>query len=299
MNPSHRKWILFVVAIAALALIGWVDRSTGPDIGFSLFYALPVLVSGFYVGRRAAVVSAAFAAMVWFGADYAVRGSSWLPVSVWNGFTRLAIFVVLGIFSANQRRHSQALAEVNGSLAQALAREEQLSRTDALTGLANARAFLETLRRELERSRRSGTALCVAYLDLDNFKRVNDTLGHRGGDELLRSVAAALREEVRGGDVPARLGGDEFAVLLWDAKRGEVERIGERLLRRVATFGEAMPEVQLGASVGIAWFDQPPTSEDVVIRAADEAMYRAKAAGKNRVMLEVRVASELPAGESP
>lgn len=288
MGERRRFLILTAASVVLLGSMGWVDYLTGPDIGFSLFYILPVIAAGWYVGRRSAVVAAVTASLVWFAADYALRGEGWLPVSVWNGFTRLTLFLALGILVANQRRTQLALASANRSITEALLREEQLSRTDALTGLANVRAFLETVRRELERARRSRQSVCVAYLDLDNFKRVNDARGHQAGDELLQAVAVALREEVRGGDVPARLAGDEFAVLLWNASRAEVEKIGQRLVRRVAELGERYPELGLGASVGIAWFSAPPATEDEVIRAADEAMYRAKGAGKNRVAVEAR-----------
>lgn len=286
----RRLLLLSTVSVALLLTMGWIDYVTGPDIGFSLFYILPVLAGGWYGGRRVATITAVAAASVWFSADFAWRGSAMLPVSAWNGLTRLALYLLIGILAGNQRRAQQALATANRQLSDALTREEQLSRTDSLTGLANVRAFLETVRRELERARRSRSSVCVAYLDLDNFKRVNDTRGHRAGDELLQGVAAALREEVRGGDIPARLAGDEFAVLLWNADRTEVERIGERLVKRVQELGAGYPELQLGASVGIAWFASPPPTEDDVIRAADEAMYRAKSAGKNRVMVELRSA---------
>lgn len=288
MPPSRRIWGLTFASGALLGTIGWVDYISGPDIGFSLFYILPVLAAGWYVGRRSALVAALIASLVWFAADLSWRGADWLPVTLWNWGTRLAIFVLLGLLAANQRRAKAALEATQATLQQALAREEQLSRTDPLTGLANGRAFLETLKRELDRARRAGAALCVAYLDIDNFKRVNDTRGHNAGDLLLHQVATALREEIRGGDVAARLAGDEFAVLLWNADRTQVERVAERWIRRIGELGAEQPELGLGASVGIAWFSSAPETEDEVVKAADAAMYRAKAAGKNRVALEVQ-----------
>jgi diguanylate cyclase (GGDEF)-like protein/PAS domain S-box-containing protein len=154
---------------------------------------------------------------------------------------------------------------------------------DALTGLSNRALFLDRVEHALARIRRSDSPIpAVAFIDLDDFKLVNDSLGHGAGDELLRAVADRLRGCLRSGDTPARLGGDEFAVLLEDAPdtRAVVEvaeRILDALHSPIVVDGR---EVYARASIGIATRRGPTTTPEELLRNADLAMYTAKANGK-------------------
>ena len=154
---------------------------------------------------------------------------------------------------------------------------------DALTGLSNRALFLDRVEHALARIRRADSPIpAVAFIDLDDFKLVNDSLGHGAGDELLRAVADRLRGCLRSGDTPARLGGDEFAVLLEDAPdtRAVVEvaeRILEALHSPIVVDGR---EVYARASIGIATRRGPTTTPEELLRNADLAMYTAKANGK-------------------
>jgi diguanylate cyclase (GGDEF)-like protein len=166
----------------------------------------------------------------------------------------------------------------------ALARQARNSVVDELTQLANRRAFVETATKELGRARRSGQSVAVAMLDVDNFKRVNDTWGHAAGDHVLQIVADVLRAELREIDLPARYGGEEFAVVLPDTTASGAEEAAERV--RVAlesrTIGDGRTRPQrVTASLGVAATAEGTLEE--LVAAADEALYRAKAAGKNRV----------------
>jgi len=168
------------------------------------------------------------------------------------------------------------------------------ARTDGLTGLANRDAFVAALDAGLADP---DTAVTVLFLDLDDFKVVNDGFGHASGDELLRQVASRLHREVRAGDLCARLGGDEFAVLLRDGGHHDdpdvARSIAERLVETVACPFTLMGRVaRIGVSVGLAPASADTTAEEVV-RRADIAMYAAKATGKNR--LQLFSASLLPA----
>jgi diguanylate cyclase (GGDEF)-like protein len=156
--------------------------------------------------------------------------------------------------------------------AQLLAQVEALARTDALTGVANRRVWDEELPRELARSLRTGDPLCVAIMDLDHFKRYNDTHGHQGGDRLLKETAAAWRNTVRSTDLLARYGGEEFALLLPACALEDAVRIIERL--RSVT-----PEVT--CSIGVACWDFQESAGELFERA-DQALYAAKASGRNR-----------------
>lgn len=284
---SAARWTAIVAAGTVLvAAIGWLDYVTGPEVGLSLAYLVPVVLAGWLAGRRAGVLLALAAATAWFSADAALHRANYLPVSVWNGVTRLAIYAAIGLLAARVRRDRLQLIDLNARLARALEAERTLARTDALTGLANSRAFLETLRTETARSRRARTPVCVAYIDLDNFKRINDRHGHAAGDAFLRQVADELRRAVRDGDVVARIGGDEFAVLLWQAEPAPAEEVGRRIVTRVAAAAAApYPKADVGASVGLAWFAVAPDDDEEILRLADEAMFEAKQAGKHAVVL--------------
>lgn len=159
--------------------------------------------------------------------------------------------------------------------------EEQLRQAalyDTVTGLPNRRLFLDRLTWAVEQSQRgSGARFAVVFLDLDSFKLINDSLGHLMGDELLRTVGARLRSDLRSVDTAARFGGDEFAVLLFDLKHEAVLSIVERIQERVAApVVLAGHEVSVTASVGIATSETGYTEAEDVLRDADIAMYQAK-----------------------
>jgi diguanylate cyclase (GGDEF)-like protein len=153
------------------------------------------------------------------------------------------------------------------------------SMRDELTGLLNRRAMNEALMRLWARQQRSPTALSALVIDLDDFKRVNDTQGHARGDEVLRQVARLLEGELRAGDRVGRAGGEEFWVFLPDTPPEQAAVLAERLRQRVA-------EATLGTtlSVGLAALGSGDSSAMQVIERADAALYRAKQTGRNRVV---------------
>lgn len=267
----------------AIAATGWIDYLTGPELGFSLFYLIPVAGAAWWLGWRPGIAVTAAAAGAWLAADAAWYPPSHLPISAWNAFTRLVIFVLAAVATSRLRNDREQLVGLNERLHQALEREQVLARTDSLTELANTRAFHERLDAELPRIRRRGDRLCAAYLDVDNFKQVNDRFGHSAGDELLRRIAALLRLSIRAGDSAARIGGDEFALALWESEPQVVEAIATRLVERLQDLRADYPGVALGASIGIAHFVEAPLSVDDALRRADAAMYAAKAAGKGGI----------------
>jgi diguanylate cyclase (GGDEF)-like protein/PAS domain S-box-containing protein len=163
--------------------------------------------------------------------------------------------------------------------------EEQLEHQafhDTLTGLPNRALFMECLERALARSKRTGMSLVVLFLDLDNFKLVNDSLGHEAGDTLLVEVGRRLNECIRSEDVVARLGGDEFSILLEDVTEPDrAADVAERILNSLRTPVEiGYEEIFATASIGIACNLTSPAVADALLRDADTAMYQAKARGK-------------------
>jgi diguanylate cyclase (GGDEF)-like protein len=158
---------------------------------------------------------------------------------------------------------------------------------DPLTGLANRTTLSGRLRHALQRVKRADRTVAVLFVDLDNFKQANDSLGHTAGDELLRVTAARIDEAVRPGDTVARFGGDEFVALCEDVGGAdEAMEIAERLRVILA---EPIPlaagVAQVTASIGVALPDRPDRSAEMLLQAADRAMYEAKAAGRDAARL--------------
>ncbi|HEV8577654.1 MAG TPA: EAL domain-containing protein [Thermoanaerobaculia bacterium] len=154
---------------------------------------------------------------------------------------------------------------------------------DSLTGLANRELFYELLAHALSSAKRHERQIAVLYLDLDDFKQINDGLGHEVGDHLLVQVAQRLRSSVRTEDVPARLGGDEFVILTCEIERGTAAELAQRILARVQEpFQLAGQKVLVSASIGIAFATPVEASPEDLLHKADLAMYLAKSSGKGR-----------------
>lgn len=164
-------------------------------------------------------------------------------------------------------------AAVVGSLA---TRMRKLSATDPLTGLPNRRAWEDALARELPRAGRRGSQLCVAIIDLDQFKALNDVSGHQAGDRLLKEASAGWTERLRDSDVLARYGGDEFGLILPECGLAQACEIVDRLRRSGPTDSTC--------SAGIAWW-QPGESPAALVSRADAALYKAKAQGRDQVVV--------------
>jgi diguanylate cyclase (GGDEF)-like protein len=185
----------------------------------------------------------------------------WVPL----GLGSIVLFLLV------VARMSDLVAQVQDQAAQLAA----LAHNDALTGIPNRRAWDLDLAREMARARRSSVPLHLALLDVDHFKRFNDTHGHQAGDLLLKSAAAAWKAQLREGDMLARYGGEEFTALLVGCSQAEAVAVLERV-RAATPLGETV-------SVGVAQWDGRQTPEQL-IGLADEALYQAKHQGRNRVV---------------
>lgn len=160
---------------------------------------------------------------------------------------------------------------------------QHLAHYDTLTGLPNRTLFNDRLDETTKRARRSGTEFAVMFLDLDRFKKINDTFGHKWGDEFLNEVAARIQKCVRDADTVSRLSGDEFAIILHDIDGGErAAQVAKRILSSIAVpYKIDNSEVFVTSSIGISVFPDDGADAEVLLRCADSAMYSAKDAGKN------------------
>jgi diguanylate cyclase (GGDEF)-like protein len=207
-------------------------------------------------------------AIVWLSADVATRipGSHQL-IPVWNSLIRLAFFVIITLLLS--------------ALKKAIRRESALARIDHLTGAANSRCFYELAQQEIDRCQRYKRPFTLAYIDVDNFKTVNDKLGHLAGDEVLRSVAAQLTAQLRKTDVVARMGGDEFTVLFpetdQDAARFALAKVQDRLIAEMRS-----RHWPVTFSIGVLTCTVAPATANELVKLADNLMYEAKRDGKNR-----------------
>jgi predicted signal transduction protein with EAL and GGDEF domain len=218
---TRRSAVFFIVLGLTLVLVlGFLDYLTGPEISFSIFYLIPISLVAWFSKRRIGILISFVSAVSWFTADLVTGHTYSHPViPYWNATARLDFFLVL----------TYSLA----SLKDALERERELARTDYLTGIANSRSFYESANAELNRIHRYKHPFTFAYLDLDNFKTVNDRFGHGIGDVLLRFVAETIKNSIRITDKISRLAGDEFAILLpetgFDAAQIVISKVQENL----------------------------------------------------------------------
>ena len=163
---------------------------------------------------------------------------------------------------------------------------KQLSRTDGLTGLFNRRYWQERFERLYKLGRRRETPSTALMLDIDHFKKINDTYGHQAGDEVIKTLAQVIRKSVRETDLPGRYGGEEFAIVLEDSSADNAKRVAERIRR----LSEAMRvefegrQIQFTISIGLCEFSPEFLSEMAWLEQADQALYRAKTTGRNRVV---------------
>jgi diguanylate cyclase (GGDEF)-like protein len=193
------------------------------------------------------------------------------------GFLILSSMGMVGIVAIRaQARATNAASDLH-----------RIANTDALTGLPNRRAFFEALEAEAERSEQSGAPLWVTIIDIDRFKAINDNYGHPAGDDVLRSVAAIIRQALRGGDLVGRIGGEEFGVLMPKTTRAQAEMVAERLRLAVANTPITLPsgkviEVTLSAGLAVRTSGEDSTR---LLSRTDIALYMAKKDGRNLVRL--------------
>jgi diguanylate cyclase (GGDEF)-like protein len=274
MLDGAKPAILHLLCLFMIASLGVLDHLTGFEFSFSIFYLGPIYLASWYLRGPACYVYSFLAAGVWGGSNFLAGETLSHPmIHVWNGLVRLGFFALTAYLVQRLRRLFD--------------REREMSRRDYQTGLLNGAGFQERLLAEHSRSVRKGRPLGLVFIDLDNFKSVNDTLGHAEGDRVLTSVAATLKRQLRLSDSVARLGGDEFAVILPECPKEHLNVVAAKLVESVRELSKenGWP---VSASVGGIVLDSPKGDDDLkaFLKSADELMYRVKEKGRDGYLIE-------------
>ncbi len=268
LENQPRARLVFLSVVLVL-LLGVIDYLTGFELTFSLFYLLPVSIVSWGVGRRAGLLIAALSVLIWSLSNLlAGETVSSTFIVVWNTVTRLLIFVVLSLLLNALRR--------------VLDEERRHARTDPLTGALNRRAFYELVNTRILFARPTPPPCTLVYLDLDNFKVVNDTFGHNTGDVVLLTVVDTIAQNIGPEDAVARLGGDEFIILMMETDPQALTAVVARLQDGLLAAMRAQ-DWPVTFSIGVLTFLRPAASVGQMITLADRLMYRVKSGAKNAV----------------
>ena len=279
MNPKKYSKLFFIILCLFLVLVIGVFRYlSGPELALSLFYLFPIALVTWHVGRWAGILISIASTLSWLVADLLMLGSfsnAFIPYL--NETFRLIVFLIIALTIFELRT--------------ALENQRELAGTDPLTSVANRRAFYDLANMELNKARRYQTPISVLYMDIDNFKQINDHFGHPTGDKLLGAVARTIKNNIRAIDIVARLGGDEFGILLAETGAESAALVARKLKKKLL---ELMQDNgwSVTLSVGAVTFEILPDSVDEMINTADSQMYNAKKNGKNRIQYKIIVENE-------
>ncbi|MGL5873293.1 MAG: GGDEF domain-containing protein [Xenococcaceae cyanobacterium] len=266
--PKSSLIVISLFLIIAIAMFDYYDRTL---ICLSIFYIIPVTIATWFISSNFGYLCSFVSAISWFLNELNCLNNNQLISSFENS---IILFGCLTIFT-------YILFELKTSYKQ----EQKLARFDGLTGAINRQFFIETLETERLRSLRYGFTFTLAYLDIDNFKILNDTLGHQYGDRVLKLITETVFLQIRRTDVFARLGGDEFALLLpqTDSQAANIilKRVREQLLQEFK-----LQSLPIGVSIGALTFLTIPHTVEAAIEKTDLIMYQVKKNGKNALKHE-------------
>ena len=265
---SKSRLFNFCVGLACVSVVILLDALYSGEYQFAFFYLFPVGFTTWFAGRFFGLFLVLICSLAWVIDNHPHYSLS----LVWNTFSTIGIFMAICLLVNRVRIMWED--------------ECRQSRRDFLTGFLNARALQETLEYEINRLTREGNPLTLAYIDLDNFKEVNDRFGHPRGDELLKYIAGSLSGGLRKTDVLARMGGDEFVILL----PGTNQEAARNALHK--TMGKLLNDLKeehwvTTVSVGVVTCLESPRTSDELIMMADDLMYKVKQDGKNGIKFTV------------
>jgi len=271
LDKQSRFFLWLAVMVSVLGL-GIIDYEIGPGLSLSPFYIFPVALASWTLGTSEGLLVSFVCAVIGEISNLPVNPSYASLFPVWDAIERLGILITFSLL----------FAEIHSLLNN----ESLLSHTDYLTGISNRRAIVESAAMEMERLTRTGQPFTLLYMDLDDFKIVNDTSGHAAGDTLLNEVATVLKLQLRGIDIVARLGGDEFAAILPETDEQAARKVAPRL--QCFLLGKMQSQHwPVTFSIGALTCLSSPQNIDELFRLGDQLMYDAKKEGKNTICYKV------------
>lgn len=277
LRLPHSPIAVWLLVIAGTLAVGSLDLATGAEVHVTSLYFVPLALAGWRLRRVASATAASLATGVWAVAQYHGGAAHW-TARVWtiNVVTQsLALLTVTMLFSV---------------LADRLRIESAAARFDPLTGLRNRRALTEEAAAPLALCARHRRPVAVAFIDLDDFKQVNDRHGHGHGDRLLAACGRLIAAQCRSSDIAARWGGDEFVVVMPETGRDEAGALMERLRRALAA-EPPMREHGVTATIGVLVDDPSTLDVPALLVHADGTMLGGKRSGKDRVVAQAAPAA--------
>lgn len=263
------KWLLLIWGVVLIGFLGVIDSITG-DFSLTLFYLLPIFIGAWFVNKWAGFMMGLLSGLAIFVSSEMPPIFTYDPLALryWNSSMEVLFLIIMNSMFSRLKRDFET--------------EKSLAREDSLTGALNRHSFLELAEYEIKESSRYQRVLSVAYIDLDNFKAINDSMGHHVGDHLLVKVVQVLIQNLRSTDVVARLGGDEFCILFPETA-SEVATMMLEKLQDLLLATMAANSWPVTFSIGAITYKSLPSSADAMLREVDKRMYAVKLGGKNRI----------------
>lgn len=266
------KWAILLGAIVFIIVLTILNYYTSSEVALSILFIVPIFLVAWYVGPFSAIIISLASALSWDLNDiYSGKVFSHYVIPYFNILIRFNIFTIISLF----------LLEIRRQLTQVV----YLADTDSLTGLANNRCFHENIKIEAVRNKRYKRPFTIVFMDIDNFKQVNDTHGHDTGDRLLQDVANTFKANLRNIDIIARLGGDEFAILLPETDYTGSEKVLSKIRNNLVLTMD-LNRWPVTFSFGAITFKDAFIDSNHMAKAVDNVLYNVKKNGKNNIIHE-------------
>lgn len=271
---SNNRFLLVLFIIITSIFVSVIDYITGTEIRVYPFYFIPVTLAASFISFRFAIFTSIFCTLLWFTSNFyagMVFSNKWFWA--WNCIANFISLLFVSYLVSNLKTYKD--------------QQEKHAIFDSLTGLLNRRAFNDKGSIILELCRRLSMPVTIAFIDLDNFKFVNDNFGHKKGDEVILNISNIIKSNLRASDILCRLGGDEFVAMLPNTAIEGANSVLERIRHKVEC--EMQKEsLEVRCSIGAEVFYTIPNNTDDLINSADKIMYSVKNSGKNRVEVKIK-----------